>query len=187
MPRKRKNTSAQEACPAPSTQSPGSPGPDSVATPPVSYLSDDGAPSSIASSITILDNAEGRSNSEMEQLPALSSQVSALSAMPTRTLAMAPAPLSHGPITKKAWGKPVVWTPEMTRVMVREIVQQIHVGKRSDNGFKGEVWREIVVVMLRIGEGPADTLTGEKCQSKLENVTTPITTSTCTSANYPAL
>ena len=58
MPRKRKNTSAQEARPAPSTQSPGSPGPDSVANPPVSYLSGDGTPSSIASSITILDNAD---------------------------------------------------------------------------------------------------------------------------------
>jgi len=54
--------------------------------------------------------------------------------------------------------------------MVREVAQQIHAGKLSDNGFKSEVWREICQVVVKMGGGPADTLTGEKCQSKLENV-----------------
>ena len=101
----------------------------------------------------------------MGRLPALSSHVSALSATstPTTTLTIAPALLFHRPISKKARGKPVVWPLEMTRVMVREVLRQIYAGKRSDHGFKGEVWREICTVVVRMGEGPADTLTGEKC------------------------
>lgn len=43
-------------------------------------------------------------------------------------------------------------------------------GKRSDNGFKAEVWREICGVVVRMGGGPLDSLTGEKCQFKLENL-----------------
>ena len=102
MPRKRKNTSTQKARPAPSTQSPGSPRPGIETTPPVSYPSGDGNPSPIASSITILDNAEGGSTSEMERLSALGSQVSSPSSTPTSTSAIAPTPLSHVPTSKSA-------------------------------------------------------------------------------------
>ena len=75
----------------------------------------------------------------------------------------------------------------MNRVMVREVVRQIHAGKRSDNGFNAEVWREFCTVVVRMGEGPADGLTGEKCQSKLENVSTPIIILVCNSANCRSL
>lgn len=58
----------------------------------------------------------------------------------------------------------------MTGVMLQELVRQIRSGKRSDNGFKAEVWKEVSDVVVQLGGEPKELLTGEKCQSKLENV-----------------
>ena len=44
---------------------------------------------------------------------------------------------------KRARRTPVSWTPLMTEVLIGEVLNQIRVGKRLDNGFKAEVWKEV--------------------------------------------
>ena len=61
------------------------------------------------------------------------------------------------------------WSPEMTTVLLRELVQVIRNGKRSDNGFKMEVWNSIAKA-VRFSSGHGALLTGEKCQGKLEGL-----------------
>ena len=174
MARKRKNTSTEEARPPPSIQFHVSSSTQPTiqqtqSTLAISHASGNEDPSPILSSFNMPDASETRCTSEMELFAPSSSQVSASgSALTPPTIP--PAQLSQIPSTKKVRGKPVIWTPEMTQIMVREVVQQIHAGKCSDNGFKSEVWREICQVVVKMGGRPADILTGEKCQSKLENV-----------------
>jgi len=105
----------------------------------ISHLFCDEDPCPTLASFTIPDAFNTRSTSEMELFAPSSSQVAAFSSTLTSST-IPPAALSQVPTTKKMWGKPVIWTPEMTQVMVREVVQQIHAGKRSDNAFKSEVW-----------------------------------------------
>ena len=50
----------------------------------------------------------------------------------------------------------------MTEVLIGEVLNQIRVGKRSDNGFKTEVWKEVSRVVKARGLGPEE-LSGEKC------------------------
>ena len=57
----------------------------------------------------------------------------------------------------------------MTEVFVGEVLNQIRVRKRSDNGFKAEVWKEVCKEVKARGLGPEE-LTGEKCQGKLDAV-----------------
>jgi len=57
----------------------------------------------------------------------------------------------------------------MTTVLVRELVQAIRSGKRSDNGFKMEVWNSVSEAVRCIA-GREVPLTGEKCQAKLEGL-----------------
>jgi len=57
----------------------------------------------------------------------------------------------------------------MTSVLLRELVQAIRTGKRSDNGLKMEVWDEIAETVLLIA-GPGAPVTGERCQGKLETL-----------------
>ena len=71
--------------------------------------------------------------------------------------------------TRKPRGRSVEWTPEMTTVLLRELVQAIRAGKRSDNGFKIEVWNTIAQRVQTVSTGEI-ILTGEKCQTKLETL-----------------
>ena len=57
----------------------------------------------------------------------------------------------------------------MTEVLVGEVLNQTRVGKRSDNGFKAEVWKEVFKEVKARGLGPKEP-TGEKCQGKLDAV-----------------
>ena len=70
---------------------------------------------------------------------------------------------------RKSRGPSVKWTAEMTTVLVREVVKAVRSGKRSDGGFKTDVWNEISLVVLRRC-APGEPLTGDKCQGKLENL-----------------
>ena len=70
---------------------------------------------------------------------------------------------------RKPRGQTVDWSAEMTTVLVRELVQAIRSGKRSDNGFKMEVWNSVSEAVCAIA-GKEIPLTGEKCQAKLENL-----------------
>ena len=71
--------------------------------------------------------------------------------------------------SRKQRAHPIDWSPEMTTVLLRELVQAIRNGKRSDNGFKMEVWNSIAEA-VRITSGHGSLLTGEKCQGKLEGL-----------------
>jgi hypothetical protein len=56
----------------------------------------------------------------------------------------------------------------MTTVLVREVLKAVHAGKRSDNGFKMEVWNEICSAVHRVA--PEEPLSGDKCQGRLETL-----------------
>jgi hypothetical protein len=60
------------------------------------------------------------------------------------------------------------WSPEMTTVMLRSLVLQIRAGKRSDNGFKAEVWNAVAQAVLSYDNGQRDILDGDRCQGKLD-------------------
>lgn len=70
---------------------------------------------------------------------------------------------------RKPRGRAVNWSAEMTTILVRELVQAVREGKRSDNGFKIEVWNAISDT-VRANAGKDVPLTGEKCQAKLEGL-----------------
>ena len=57
----------------------------------------------------------------------------------------------------------------MTTVLLRELVNAIRAGKRSDNGFKIEVWNAIAQTVQTVSTSKI-TLTGEKCQTRLETL-----------------
>jgi hypothetical protein len=61
----------------------------------------------------------------------------------------------------------VKWTAEMTTVMLRSLVKQIRLGKRSDNGFKEEVWATVANDVLAF-DSSLSFLDGPRCQSKLD-------------------
>jgi hypothetical protein len=61
----------------------------------------------------------------------------------------------------------VKWTAEMTTVMLRSLVKQIRLGKRSDNGFKAEVWATVANDVLAF-DSSQSFLDGPRCQSKLD-------------------
>ena len=71
--------------------------------------------------------------------------------------------------TRKPCGRSVEWTPEMTTVLLRKLVYAIRAGKRSDNGFKIEVWNTIAQTVQTVSPGKIK-LTGEKCQTMLETL-----------------
>jgi hypothetical protein len=60
----------------------------------------------------------------------------------------------------------VKWTAEMTTVMLRSLVKQIRLGKRSDNGFKAEVWAPVANDVLPF-DSSQPFLDGPRCQSML--------------------
>jgi hypothetical protein len=62
----------------------------------------------------------------------------------------------------------VKWSPEMTTVMLRSLVLQIRAGKRSDNGFKAEVWNAVAQAVLSYDDSQRDILNGDRCQGKLD-------------------
>ncbi|KAG0133608.1 hypothetical protein HOY82DRAFT_604252 [Tuber indicum] len=68
---------------------------------------------------------------------------------------------------RKLLARAVDWSAEMTTVLVRELVASIRTGKRSDNGFKMEVWNAVSDAVRLVAAGDA-LLTGDKCQAKLE-------------------
>ncbi|KAG0135361.1 hypothetical protein HOY82DRAFT_536796 [Tuber indicum] len=180
MPRKRKNTSADSTPRAPGTQISG---PieqviqSTASIIPLPTLSNNVDSRLMQSSFLMLDDEVERTACKSEVFSAPSSQVSESTSSTTLQVTpttIAPAQLSKTLSSKKARRKPVVWTLEMTRVMVREVVQQIHAGKCSDNGFKAEVWREICAIVVRMGGGPADMLTGEKFEKKVRYMGTPV-------------
>ena len=70
---------------------------------------------------------------------------------------------------RKPRGKAVDWSPEMTTVLLRGLVSAIRAGKRSDNGFKIEVWNTVADEVRKIA-GEEVPLSGEKCQTKLESL-----------------
>jgi hypothetical protein len=61
----------------------------------------------------------------------------------------------------------IKWTPEMTTVMLRSLVKQIRLGKRSDNGFKAEVWTTVANDVLAF-DLSQPFLDGPRCQNKLD-------------------
>jgi hypothetical protein len=61
----------------------------------------------------------------------------------------------------------IKWTAEMTTVMLRSLVKQIRLGKRSDNGFKAEVWATVANDVLAF-DASQPFLDGPRCQSKLD-------------------
>lgn len=57
----------------------------------------------------------------------------------------------------------------MTTMLVHELVQAVRMGKRSNNGFRIEVWNAVSDA-VRASAGRDVPLTGGKCQAKLEGL-----------------
>ena len=73
------------------------------------------------------------------------------------------------PKTLKPQSQAVELSPEMTTVLLWELVIAIRAGKRSDNCFKIEVWNAIAQTVQTVSASKI-TLTGEKCQTRLETL-----------------
>ncbi|RPA77722.1 hypothetical protein BJ508DRAFT_309836 [Ascobolus immersus RN42] len=63
----------------------------------------------------------------------------------------------------------VLWTSEMTGKLLDMLRQAILDGRRSDNGYKMDVWNEIAESIIKDFRFPG-TLTGKKCQSRLDTL-----------------
>ena len=70
---------------------------------------------------------------------------------------------------QKPRSRAVDWLAKMITVLVHELVQAIMSGKKSDNGFKIEVWNSVSEAVRYI-TGYDVPLTGAKCQAKLEGL-----------------
>ena len=68
---------------------------------------------------------------------------------------------------RKPCGRTVDWSAEMTTVLVRELLQAIRSGKRSDNGFKMEVWNSVSEAVCAIA-GKEIPLTGESVKPSVK-------------------
>ena len=68
---------------------------------------------------------------------------------------------------RKPRARPIEWSPEMTTTLLRELVQAIRTGKRSDNGFKKEVWNTVAESVQKV-TSISVPVTGEKHQGKLK-------------------
>ena len=71
--------------------------------------------------------------------------------------------------SRKPRGKAVDWSTGMTTILLRKLVNAVRAGKRSDNGFKMEVWNDIAQTVL-VGTERDIQLTGAKCQGKMETL-----------------
>ena len=81
-------------------------------------------------------------------------------------------PLSFISNKLKPW-KPqahlIEWSSEMSIVLLRELVQGIRDGKRSNSAFKMEVWNSVAEA-VSVASGNGMLYTGEKCQGKLQGL-----------------
>ncbi|RPA74358.1 hypothetical protein BJ508DRAFT_333132 [Ascobolus immersus RN42] len=61
-----------------------------------------------------------------------------------------PPPQSSQP-AKRIRAEPIQWTQQMSTALVTALVDAVRGGKRSDNSFKGTVWKEVCDAVVRYG------------------------------------
>ena len=93
---------------------------------------------------------------------------SATAGAPLLPSATATSSFERKPTVKRTRASPIQWTAEMTNVLLHEIIKEIKAGKRSDNGFKMNVWDEVSAAVKRVA--PKEPITGKRCQGRQETL-----------------